>query len=370
MEEGMYLDMQETPNQTVCFFGCPFDCDEQFDSIQEKRGALGKNIDPFDRVLGALRGKEDIPEFREAGRISVPSWLLPNPAAEDSSKITTENFTSFIDKGGCLEMAQKVQSFVNSEVLPSGIPCMVGIDHSLTGGAYRAVSECYGKDNVALVVIDTHTDAVPMSAHANAIQYDMDTNPSSIYDPKDPYLYNRPDSYNASSFLYHMLHDEDIIPHNLYLMGVSDYPDKKVFRIKDVRIQKYTAAFSSLKRKGCTVVTKKDCQLGLNKVKTLIKKISTPYVYISVDMDIGAGNAVEGVRFRNWKGLDERLITKLVDAVCEVFDRNVKLAGLDIMEINPRRAGEQFSYGRDRTYEIAAEIIGKIISQQSAKKIR
>lgn len=363
--------MPGSVDQQIYFFGCPFDCDEQYDSIQEKcngMGALQKNPDPLDGVLEILRNKEYQFDFREAGKIEVPSWLLPNPAAEDRSSLTTKNFTAFIDKGGCLEMAQKVRSFVTGEILPSsGIPCLVGIDHSLTGGAYKAVSDYYGKENVSLLVIDTHTDAIPMSAHADAIQYDIDINPSSVYDPKDPYLYDRPDSYNASSFLYHMLQSDDVIPQNLFIMGVSDYPEKKTFRIKDDRIQRYTSAFSSLKRKGCKIVTKKDCQFGFNKLKTIISNISTAYVYISVDMDIGAANAVNGVRFLNWKGLDERMIFQLINEICEVFNRNVKLAGMDIVEINPRKAGEQSHNGKDKTYEIAAEIIKKIGTKQRIK---
>jgi arginase family enzyme len=360
----MNLVMQGTADQQVCFFGCSFDCDEQYDSIQEKCNGIGvsqKTNDPLASVLEVLEATESLNGFQNAGRIEVPSWLLPNPDPADLPRITTESFTNFIDEGGCLAMAQKVQSFVAGEVLPAGLPCMIGIDHCLTGGAYKAVSDYYGKENVSLLVIDTHTDAIPMSAHADAIQYDIDVNPSSVYDPNDPYLYNRPDSYNASSFLYHMLQNEDLIPRNLIIMGVSDYPEKKTFRIKDERIRRYTSAFSSLKRKGCKIITKKDCQLGFNKVKTIIKNISTPYVYISVDMDIGACNALNGVRFLNWKGLDEKMIFQLMDAVSEVFARNIRLAGMDIVEINPRKAGKQSDSGKDKTYEIAAEIIEKLL---------
>ncbi len=342
------------------------DCDEKYDSIQDKLNGLwpsGKNFDPLDSVMEILRKKEHVDDFREMGSIEVPSWLLPNPSSQDRSKVNTGEFISFIDQDGCRKMADEVKQFVSQKILPD-IPCMVGIDHSLTGGAFKAVSDFYGKENVTLIVIDSHTDAIPMSVHADAIQYDIDTNPATVHDGNDPYLYNRPDSYNASSFLYHMLNEEDVMPQNLYLLGVSDYPDKKIFRIKDARIKRYTNAYAHLRGMGCTIVTKKECLLSPKKVKAHMQKISTPYVYISVDMDIGAVNAVEGVRFRNWKGLNEKKIYKLVDAVCAIFSRNVKLAGMDITEIDPRRAGEQYDSGRDQTYEIAANIITKIAFEQ------
>jgi arginase family enzyme len=301
---------------------------------------------------------------REIGSLEVPPWLLPNPPASEQSKITSEEFVGFIDRDGCREMAESVKRFVAENVLPD-VPCMVGIDHCLTGGAFEAVADFYGKDAVSLVVVDTHTDAVPMSALSDAIQYDMDVNPQSVYDPADPFLYGRPDSYNASSFLHHLLRDGLVRPKDLFVLGVSDYPDKKTFRIKDPRIRRYASAFSDLKRSGCTILTKKECLLIPKKLKAQLSKIRTPYVYVSVDMDIGAMNAVQGVRFRNWKGLEEEKIYKLVDAVAEIATGRASLAGMDVMEMDPRRAGEIFESGRDRTYEIAANIISRVALRET-----
>ena len=77
-------------------------------------------------------------------------------------------------------------------------------------------------------------------------------------------------------------------------------------------------------------------------------------------MDIGARNALEGVRFRNWKGLAEKQIYKVIGLICDFVPKNIQLAGMDITEINPRRAGGDFSSGRDRTYRIAANLIKRV----------
>ncbi len=77
-------------------------------------------------------------------------------------------------------------------------------------------------------------------------------------------------------------------------------------------------------------------------------------------MDIGANNALEGVRFRNWKGLDEAKIYKIADDLSQLFSDSIHLAGMDICEIDPRRAGVIGSSSKDRTYEIAANLIKKI----------
>jgi len=354
--------MNGISDKKLVFFGCPLDCDEKFDSIQEKRNGLwtmGKSDDPFNEVMAFIRPEVQQDLWRDLGSVEIPTWLRPKPRGEDLLKINTENFIAFIDEDGCRRIAEDVAGMVSKKILPD-IPCMIGIDHSLTGGVYKSLAEFYGKENVSLIVIDSHTDAISMSALSDAIQYDIDTNPDSVHDPRDPFLYNRPDSYNASSFIHHMAAEEIINPKNLYIFGVSDYPEKKTFRIKDPRISRYTSAYAELKRRGTKIMTKKECTQAPQRLKTLLQMISTPYVYVSIDMDIGAINAVEGVRFRNWKGMTEAGIYKLVDALKILFARKVQLAGMDITEIDQRRAGEINPAGRDQTFRIAANLIKKI----------
>ena len=100
---------------------------------------------------------------------------------------------------GCRETADEVGRFVEEEVLPH-IPCLIAVDHCLTGEVYRRVAERHAPEETALVVLDSHTVAAPMSILAPAIQYDAETNPDSVHDPEDPLLYGRPDSYNAGLF--------------------------------------------------------------------------------------------------------------------------------------------------------------------------
>ncbi len=354
--------MKSTFNKKIIFFGCPLDCDEKYDSIQEKLQKLWANQgfdDPLDGVMDCLGHDISKDLWDNLGSLPVSSWLGSKPGSEDHSKITTENFISFIDNDGCKKFADKADQFVTDQILPH-IPCLVGIDHSLTGGVFSALSRYYGKENLSLIIIDSHTDAVPMSVLAGAIQYEMETNSSSVHDVNDPFLYNRLDSYNASSFVHNLVTDEQVDPKNLYIIGVSDYPEKKSLRIKDARIKKYTNAYMGLKRRGTKIITKKECKLNPQKFKGFLKNISTPYVYVSIDMDIGANNALEGVRFRNWKGLNETQIYKLADFLANLFSNSIQLAGMDICEIDPRRAGTVLPSGKDKTYEIAANLIKKI----------
>lgn len=349
-------------DKKVIFFGCPFDCDEKHESISEKRSCTGKlqaGDDPLDAVLEIIRREIPARLWDERGSVAVPAWLRPQPSAEYLPKMVVDDFVDFIDQDGCRQMADQVESFVRETVLPH-IPCMVTVDHCLTGGVVKALAEHYGKENITLLILDSHTDAIPMSSLAGAIHYDIDTNPNSLHSKDDPFLYDRSESYNASSFVHHLVAESVVDPGNLMIIGVSDYPDNRVRRIKDPRVAKYVGEFAKLKKMGVKLITKKDCQLKPAKVRALFKQIRTPYLYISIDMDVGSRNAVEAVRFRDWKGLTEKKIFNLADAISALFSKERRLAGMDINEINPRRAGQYFPSGQDRTYEIAAKLIQKI----------
>jgi arginase family enzyme len=346
-------------SKKVVFTGCPLDCDEQHDAIQEKlhlpySGPIMD--DPLNPVVDMLAAMVPPAQWRVGESVPVPGWLRPLPPVEDQARINVDDFISFIDQDGCRRYAQAVQHIVKDNVLPD-FPCLIAVDHALTGGAYTALADHYGRQHLSLLIIDSHTDAVPMSRLANAILYDADTNSRSVYDRADPYLHQRTESYNASSFIHHLLAEKILNPRDLFIIGISDYPEKRAFRINDTRIKAYVDVYSALKRDGATLITRQDCQMQPTKVKSLLKKIRTPYVYLSIDMDIGARNAVEGVRFKNWQGLGEKQIYRLASMISECRGRDLELVGLDITEINPRTAGRPQGATVDRTYEVAANLV-------------
>jgi arginase family enzyme len=346
-------------SKKVVFTGCPLDCDEQHDAIQEKlhlpySGPIMD--DPLNPVVDMLAAMVPPALWRVGESVAVPGWLRPLPPVEEQARINVDDFIAFIDQDGCRRYAQAVQHIVRDNVLPD-FPCLIAVDHALTGGAYTALADHYGRQDLSLLIIDSHTDAVPMSRLANAILYDADTNSRSVYDRADPHLHQRTESYNASSFIHHLLAEKILDPRDLFIIGISDYPEKRAFRINDTRIKEYVDIYSALKRDGATLVTRQDCQMQPTKVKSLLKKIRTPYVYLSIDMDIGARNAVEGVRFKNWQGLGEKQIYRLASMISACRGRDLELVGLDITEINPRTAGRPRGATVDRTYEVAANLI-------------
>jgi arginase family enzyme len=352
----------------VVFFGCPLDCDEKHEAIQEKLdwNTAGPTVDdPLKPIVGMLAETVSHHRWRLGESIPVPGWLRPLPPAEERTRINLENYIGFLDQDGCLKYARAVQNRVSQSILPD-FPCLITVDHALSGGVYRASAEHYGRRNLSLLILDSHTDAVPMSRLANAILYDAETNANSVYDRNDPYLHNRSESYNASSFIHYLLSDGTLDARDLYIIGISDYPGKKAFRVKDPRIEEYVEVYRALQRRGATLITRQDCQMQPTKVKRLLQKIRTPYVYLSIDMDIGARNALEGVRFKNWQGLSERLIFRLASMIGESGGHNLELVGLDVAEINPRTAGQTSGDSVDRTYSIAAGLVNQLVFELAA----
>jgi arginase family enzyme len=110
-----------------------------------------------------------------------------------------------------------------------------------------------------------------------------------------------------------------------------------------------------------TFLTKNDFLISPSKIKNILNHIKSPYVYISIDLDIGARNGIEGVRFLERQGLNERQIYRIVDSLKSLLSNKVQLAGMDLTEINPRRAGGRHLTGEDQTYRIAANVIKKLL---------
>jgi arginase family enzyme len=348
----------------IIFFGCSLDADERHESIEEKRWRMGSHEgpeDPYEGVMEILRRETDPEGWAELGSMELPSWLRPIPPLADAGRIHTEAFVDFVDRGGFESYAQRVGDWIADRIFPD-IPCMLSVDHSLTGGAFKKLTELYKPETISLIVLDSHTDALPMSVLSGIIHYDIDSNPDTLYDRNDPFLYDRPDSYNASSFLQELLARGIIHPHHLYILGVGDYPPKSAFRSKDPRVESHVRVFSELKKKGVTLLTKQDLVISPSKAKHALGGIKTPYVYISIDMDIGARNAVEGVRFLERQGLNEAQIYQWVEALRGILSRGIRLAGMDLSEMNPRKAGQALpGDGIDRTYRIAANILKRLL---------
>ncbi|MGC9029404.1 MAG: arginase family protein [Desulfomonilaceae bacterium] len=355
-----------TSKKIVAFFGCALDPDERDEAILEKRLLSEGDATtgaPYTEIMTLLRRELNSEGWIDMGILEVPLWLSPLPPEDAKKDIKLENFVSFIDQNGCWDFAKAVGDFATGGIFPD-IPCMIGIDHSLSGGLLAAAVSYYHPESISYIVLDSHIDSLPTCVMAEAVEYDIRTNPNSVHNPFDPFLKNRPDSYNAGSFIFYLLTENIIVPDNLFLLGVSDYPPRSAFRLKDKRIQRYVSFYSSLKEAGVNILTKKELLHGTSCLRRVLERVKTKYVHISIDMDIGARNALTGVRFQNYRGISEIQIYKIAKCLRELLDQGKQLVGLDLMEFNPRRVAHVPSGVEDSTYRIACNLIKAILFEQ------
>ena len=342
----------------ISLFGCSLDPDEREESIRRKARYISRGdkanlySSPYDVIskLVDLLGRD----FRKRGAVAVESWLTPFPTKSDLMFMTVPNFVSFIDEGGCYEYAEKVYEFTKRQVLPD-IPFFIGVDHSLTGGVLKALSEKYESEELGVIFLDAHFDGISLPMRCEMISYDNEKESSQIRSKHDPYLSFRKDSYNTESFIRFLVKEEIVLPNNIVCVGVSNYPSKEAFDSKDFRVKRYIEEFTELEKKGLRIIKKEDIRRDPSILHRTLQQCSCNHAYVSIDMDIGANASCEGVRFSDgFIGMTPKEILKIVEDVGRFILGSASLVGLDLMEIDMHTANEL-------TYTLGLEIIDKLL---------
>ncbi len=338
----------------------PLDPDEREAYIQRKIVSCENQYRdvPFkDPVLGIMSELKLPPTYINS---HVEAWLIPTPPADMLFMLTVENFVTFIDSNGCLDYAKEMAERVRREVFPD-VPLLIGVDHSLSGGVIEGVCKEFGGENIRLVVFDSHFDFIPPSIRCGLIQYDVETNPETKFSPTDPYIYNRPDSYNADSFLSYVT--KEIPMENIFVVGVSDYPPKVAEEIEDDRVKRYIEYYKGIESSGVHVIKKESIQKDWDTVSMALSRTNLPFTYISVDVDVCANTSIKGARFLDYYGITHRDLYGLISSALK---SNSKIIGLDFMEFDVYKAGSSISGKLDRTYAIMTECLKRILDRQKS----
>lgn len=351
----------------VKIFGGDFDPDERQAKIANKIAHSRQNYsqlrfkDPYDGVMTQLEKLVQKGSFEVAGKLSVEPWLVSAPDPKYMSLLKVENVVAFIDSDGCREYADRASAFVREKVLPD-VSVLLGVDHSLTGGCLQALTKEYGVSDVGLIVLDSHFDAVIPTVRCGLIQYDVENNPESPFDPLDPYIRGRLDSYNADSFLHYLIDEGKVAPENVLVLGVSDYPPKAAFEVDDDRVKRYLSHYLGFEEKGVKIIRKEKFRRDPLSVKKALKKMKAKHIYLSIDIDIGAKAALRGARFLDYEGLNEEEIYRLIKLVRDRVGRESGLLGFDILETDVYEAGSKRGGSEDRTYQIEVNIVKLLLT--------
>ncbi len=342
-------------------FGCSLDVLDAPEKVAMKiafldgleRGLVDKDLarDPYDLLLGRLAGLEGL---SEGGRLELESHLTPRPAMADRDRLNALDSCGFLDSGGCARVAGELREFVRERVLPR-IPLLLGVDHSLTGGVLEALSGEVGEGELALVVFDSHFDAVPASIRKNAF-----TAGSLAADSWR--IGTLPESYNCGTWIARILDREIVDPGNVVVLGVSDHPGTRAQPEEREGVAAYREAYLALLERGVRVVTKREIRrIGSREaVREALGGLEGKRIYISLDADLGSGEDVRAVRFLDTIGLSIDEVLGLARALREWLDSTGSpVAGLDVVEVDVHLADIPNSI--DRTAEMCAAWITELL---------
>ena len=295
----------------------------------------GLPLDPYDAVAPLVRS---IMNGRTAldGKIDIPGWLTPRPGPDDASLIVPSRYRDFMDAGGALVTARSCAKAA-SGCLPD-VPVMIAVDHCLSAGPISALSSLHGADSLAVVVLDSHFDAVPPEVR---IGESCDWGGG-----------------HCGDFLAYLMEDGIISPERLFVVGAGDRPDKTDDAGEFGRL--YHAWID----KGVKVYNRSECREDAfpDRLAKDIESSGARHLYVSLDADVGSCASMNAVRFLDGVGLSEEIILNIGRALGSLCAAGrLELAGADVCEIDVHLLGLLDQNGReDRTAQICAGFLASL----------
>ena len=345
----------------------------EFKTILAREFAAGRIRfrNPYEALTGALQDKIGAGFCAVCGEVEIASWLTPTPNPSDLPLLTAENNLRFVDEGGCHEAAEGVKAFLASKPA-RGIPAMVAVDHSVTGGALRALAERYGSSNMAVLVMDSHFDGLGLGERIELFRYSQGEDPDgSGMDPLDLLCEGGEDGealqdgYNCATWLKHMLDEKVVEPDKLIVFGISDYPTAAMR--KDPRLNRYAGAYRAFEEAGVSFVTKQEIRQKSVRgtLAPLLKGMAADRLYLSLDADVGSLDAVHAARFMNVVGLNSEELYEIARVIDGALEEK-ELIGLDVCGIETFLLGREFPNGSaDRTLERLSDCICILLGQEA-----
>jgi arginase family enzyme len=352
--------------ETTQIFGAALDALDGTEKVDIKRAYVSALInhieinpnylDPYE-AISFLNPGFSANSFEKIGKVPIETWLTPKPLIRDLSDISSEKYKAFLESNGCRRYADLVGDYMNG-ILPSQF-IMLGVDHSQTGGVVRKLAQYYGKDQISVIVLDAHTDMFDYDLLC-AAQIRFMEREAGFYLPSfsEAIAGYQNRFYGCGNFLKALIDENVILPENLFLIGVTDYPTRSDETEDDPAITRYIDSYMGILEQGVKIFSKREVESAYETIMSVLKNIKTQYVYVSVDMDVGAFVSTSAVRFPNTLGMTEELIYRTVGSIKASIDsNNIYCVGLDLMEIDVHFAGYPRRGVTDRAYDVASNII-------------
>jgi len=318
------------------------------EALAGKRVASNEPKDPYDAIALPLAGKfPDI--FKASGKMKIPGWFAPRPDHDEVREFSIDKYRLLLSDHLEISQAQDCAAFVQKKILPS-ISGMFAVDHSLTAGAFLAHADFRGAGNVALIVLDSHFDAVPTKLRA----------PKGVKTP----IFPPKDTLNCGNFIGHMVNTLGAQPQNIVVIGPSDYPPEKKPK-EDASVRKFRDVYMSFIEQGLTVIPKRRVKRPsfAEEFDDLLLGLKTPYIYVSLDADVGSCACMNAVRFMDTVGLDEGVIVGIARSIRRrIEEGRFVLAGFDVAEVDVHLLGLPDPDGLpDRTVEVCGNFVKALL---------
>ena len=356
-------------------FGAGVDAADDPWTLQLKQAAMhaqeigieGICLDPYEAL--APRLIRENPGLTTGGRFPAPDWLQPIPPPAARKKVTQESMTRFVADEGMLDLANQVKSFVREHIFPE-IPLMLGVDHSMTGGVISSLAERLGPENLSVLILDQHFDGLPLSLRVDtamlsaAMKSARTAPPSTEGEAGDLAEDLANDAYCCGNFLKYLIDDGTVLPEHLLLMGVGDYPGDKA----PPGGEKFRENYLALEKRGCRFFPSTRFEQNINGLAPFImENVTTPYLYVSLDVDVGALQCVHAARYMDTMGISKTALQQAARCIADGCRQGrFRLAGLDAVEFNMHFLGLEFEPGKkDATLAVAHEFITEMLTGHS-----
>jgi arginase family enzyme len=312
--------------------------------------------DPYGAVTESIADILKEHYIQPIGRFPVPSWLWPKPKQSDVPLVTAKNVEDFYDSDSLLKIINQLQSFVTKNVLPE-IPIMIGIDHSATAGVISALAEKYGPEMLSVVVLDQHFDAIPLSVRlAGAPRTDSNLPFAPMNTPV-----GFSNQFCCGNFWAHLMGNRIVLPENLLFIGVADYPTHET----ESERNSFQKLYLNFEKQGCSFFPRRyfDGSYSNTLTQFCLEKITTPYVYISLDLDVGSYNSTYAARYMDSQGISKQNLLDVANIIAsQCYQRRFKIAGLDVMEFNMHFMGIETPSGiKDSTLTLVKEFFKALL---------
>lgn len=340
---------------STAFFGSALDVLDQEEKIFVKQAYLTacergliQGPDYRDPYQGFVEQKL-LPEgVLLAGSAPVPSWLTCKPELSDYPKISQSSYQQFLEDNGCLSLGHDIKNFVINRIFPNR-PALIGVDHSQTAGVILALGERYNPEDLGLIILDAHQDAIEEQFYHMLFQ-------SKVNGSEGKKLLDKNGcSFQCGNFVKYLVDQGQIKAENIIFIGLNDLPES--LNPEDPNMAQFMTAYKGLQNQGAKLISKDEIINQSGTLTAALKKLKTPYFYVSTDVDVGSLASIHAARFMHQIGVDEGAIYFILDSLESwATQAGSHCVGFDLMEMDIHLADNPW----DKTFKIGANILSRL----------